>query len=368
MVRGAMVRVGISGAALTATRSGVGRYVACLLGALGRRRAGMEFACVFGPPRGRAGRGALGRLRPWVKALVPRAYELAAAARALRLRGAEFDLFHETNHVPPEFAGPVVVTVHDLSVLLHPETQPADRVRFFAREMPRRVPRAARVIVPTEAIKQEVVRHLGLDPARVDVVPHGVDARFRPGLARGAGAETAILYVGNLEPRKGIGTLVEAYRALSPELRRQHALVLCGDSSRLDRKTRALIDRPAAPGRIEVPGWTDERALRARYRAAAVVAYPSTYEGFGLPVLEAMACGVPVVCSDIPALREVAGGATLLVPPGDPEALAAALTRSLEDEPLARALRTFGLARAREFSWRRSAELHVQSYRRALGL
>jgi alpha-1,3-rhamnosyl/mannosyltransferase len=324
----------------------------------------MTFSCVFGPPRGRAGRGALGRLRPWVKALVPRAYELAAAARALRLRGAALDLFHETNHVPPDFDGPVVVTVHDFSVLLHPETQPRDRVRFFARQMPVRLPRAARVVVPTEAVRREAVSYLGLDPARVDVIPHGVDARFRPGPA---GPERPILYVGNLEPRKGIATLVDAYRALAPELRRRHALVLCGDASRLDRKTRAKAERGVTPGRVELRGWSDERALRALYRTAAVVAYPSLYEGFGLPVLEAMASGAPVVSSDIPALREVAGDAAVFFPARDAEALAAALGRALQDEALSGSLRERGLARAREFTWRRSAELHVQSYRRALG-
>jgi len=215
---------------------------------------------------------------------------------------------------------------------LYPRTQEPARARHFARKL-RSARLAERVIVPTEAIAREVVEHLAVPRERVRVIHHGVDARFSPAqVPRGR----FVLYAGDAGPRKGLATL----RSALPE--------------GVELKT-------AGPGH----GYVSEDELLALYRAAAVFVLPSLYEGFGFPLLEAMACGAPCIASDDPALAEVSGGAALHFPRGDPGALRLLLGRVLHDPPLRDDLSRRGIERARAFRWERSAALHVEVYREA---
>jgi glycosyltransferase involved in cell wall biosynthesis len=321
-----LLEVGINAAPLAARRTGVGRYIAGLLEALAAAPAdGVRARPLFMP-------GAPARnLRGLLKRL-PFAYPLADAARAAVLWRERPTVYHETNHAAPPFNGAVVVTIHDLSTLLHPETQEPARARHFARKL-RSARHAQRVIVPTEAIRREVVERLEVANERVRVIPHGVDVRFRPGNGeRGRFA----LYTGDAGPRKGLATL----RTALPE----------GVELKL-----------AGPGH----GYVSDEELLALYRTAAVLVLPSLYEGFGFPLAEAMACGTPCIASDDPALLEVSGGAALHFPRGDAGALGILLRRVLGDAPLREELSRKGLERARAFSWPRSAAQHVEVYREA---
>jgi glycosyltransferase involved in cell wall biosynthesis len=321
-----LLDVAINAAPLAAVRTGVGRYIAGLLDALAAAKPdGVCARPIFlSGPAARQVRGVVRRL--------PFAYPLADARRAAILRRERPTVYHETNHAAPAFAGPVVLTVHDLSTLLYPETQDPARARHFARKL-RHARRAARVIVPTAAIAADVVARLDVPAERVRVIHHGVDARFTPGkTARGE----FVFYAGDDGPRKGLATL----RAALPE------------GTKLEL---------AGPGH----GYVGDEELLALYRTAAVLVLPSIYEGFGFPLVEAMACGTPCIASDDPALVEVSGGAALHFPRGDAGALRLLLRRVLGDAGLRSELSQRALERARAFRWEESAARHVEVYREA---
>ena len=327
-----MLDVGINAAPLAAQRTGVGRYIAGLLDALeALRPQGLRARPLFLP--GAAERG----LRGVVKRL-PFAYTLAEASRAVvleRERQRGLSVYHETNHAAPMFRGPVVLTVHDLSTVLQPQTQEPARARHFARALVARAKSATRVIVPTQAIAREVCEHLDVKRERVRVIHHGVDSSFTPGLeARGR----FVLYTGDDGPRKGLATL----RAAVPE---------------------GVALKLAGPGH----GYVGDHELLRLYRSAAVFVLPSLYEGFGLPLLEAMASGAPCIASDDPALLEVSAGAALHFPRGDAPALRRCIEQVLDDAALRADLSRRGIARARAFRWDDCARRHVEVYREAAG-
>jgi len=357
-----LLSVGINAAPLLAPRTGVGRYIAGLLESLAAHSV-PDLRCIplFAPRRAvQTADGALVRATSLVRAFVkrlPASYDLAQAARSATLAARrDLSLYHETNHAAPRFRGPVVVTIHDLSTIRFPETQERARARHFARALRRDARKAARIVTPTEAIAREVAEVLGLPEARIRAIHHGVGPAFTPDGPRRAWRKPYVLYVGALGVRKGLDTLVAAFSALPERLRRDHDLLLAGPHE------RGAPD----PGAATLLGYVPDVDLPALVRGAAAFCYPSRYEGFGLPLLEAMACGVPCVASDDPALVEVAGGAALHAPRGDPAALAAALQRVLDDEGVRTDLSRSGLLRASRFTWQQSASEHLGVYREAL--
>jgi glycosyltransferase involved in cell wall biosynthesis len=319
------VRVGVDTSPLVQTRAGTARHVRGLLGAL-RDRPGIELELLsFGGP-GRV--SSITRDALW--------YPLGLGRRARSL-----DVLHCTTfRGPVDMRVPTVLTVHDLAVLRAPEAFPRWH-RLYGRAGLTRVLRAADAIVAvSEFTRGETIDLAGVAPDRVRVVPNGVDDVFGPDGPSAAGDYA--LAVATLEPRKNLARAVEAAREEGVELR---------------------VVGARGWGGVDVEGWVGEipdGELAALYRGAQCVVYPSLYEGFGLPVLEAMACGTPVVTSVGTAMEEVAGEAAVLVDPLDVSAIAegmrTAVARRDELVPL-------GLERARSFTWQRAADSVVELWR-----
>ncbi|MDY7077799.1 MAG: glycosyltransferase family 1 protein [Chloroflexota bacterium] len=306
--------------------------------------------------------------RPAVRVL----WEQLMQPWALRRIGA--DLVHGPVFVGPLFAPcPVVVTIHDLSFIRFPNLfRPANRLyltvltRLSAR-------RARRLIAVSAHAATETAQLLGVPSERIDVVYHGVDPAFRPlppdeiatFRQRQGLPERFLLFVGTLEPRKNLVRLVEAFARI-PESNGRVGLVLAGGKGWLYNELFARVEALGLSEVVIFPGYVVNDELPLWLNAATILAYPSVYEGFGLPVLEAQACGTPVLTSNVSSLPEAAGDAALMVDPYDVESLAAGLNRLLTDEPLRHELRERGLAHARQFSWPCTAQETARVYRRVL--
>ncbi|HHS97987.1 MAG TPA: glycosyltransferase family 1 protein [Chloroflexi bacterium] len=276
------------------------------------------------------------------------------------------DLFYSPDFVlPPTLPRTrTVLTVHDLSFLHYPDHFVPKLVRYLESVVPRSVARADRVLADSEATRADLIRLLGVPPEKVEVLYSGVDPRFRPEpepgererlRARyGIGDQPYILSVGTLQPRKNFVRLIRAFARLrSAPLRLAPRLLIAGGRGWLYEEVLEEAERRG--DRVRLLGFVDDADLPALYRNARLFVFPSFYEGFGLPVLEAMACGVPVVCSSASSLPEVAGDAALLVDPHDEEGLAAAMERALADETLRAEMRARGLQQAARFTWDRAA-------------
>ncbi|RDI74309.1 Glycosyltransferase [Gaiella occulta] len=327
------MRVGIDVAPLQQDAAGTSRWIRGLLGEL-EKRDGLELRRLTwgGPGRWTA----VARDVLWYPVLLPRA-----------ARRAGIDVLHCTIfRAPRRSRAPVVVTVHDLAVLRYPEAFPA-WTRLYAHTGLRPTIRAARrVIAVSEFSRRETAELCGVDPDRIDVVPNAVDPVFT---TAGRAAEgDYVLAVGTLEPRKNLPRAIEAARLAGVELRVVGA--------------RGWGGVEAEGAGVRWLGRVADEELAALYRGARCLVYPSLYEGFGIPVAEAMACGAPVVTSRDSAMAEVAGSAAVLVDPLDPRSIAAGIGEVSErgDE-----LRRLGLERAPLYTWSRAAEAAVASYERA---
>jgi glycosyltransferase involved in cell wall biosynthesis len=290
-------------------------------------------------------------------------------------RAAGVDLVHAPSlAVPPKHGKPLVVSVHDAAPWLFPASFPL-RGRWFHHAGVRAARRRAdRVLTGTEAAASELRAHTSLPPGRLRVIPYGVDHPYvRPEPEEVQAVlrrydlhdQQYVLWVGSLEPRKGLATLVSAVvmlaRSSPPPI-----LVLAGYAGWRNANIISPEDRAVLGPALRELGRVSETELKALYDGASVFAFPSWHEGFGLPVLEAMVAGVPVVASDIPALREVAGEAAVLVPPGRPEVWADALSRVLGSSSLRAELKGAGRQRAALFSWKKTAEATLAIYEELL--
>ena len=273
------------------------------------------------------------------------------------------------------FDGVSVVTVNDLSWRFADGLHPAHRVAWIERRLPRSLAQAARLVAISEFTAREMVAHLGVDRRRIDVVPLAPSPLFRPMPPAETGAALArcgltgrgfVLSVSTLEPRKNFDRLLAAHARLPATVRVRHPLVIAGGRGWGQALTGATAERAAREGSLRLLGHVSDAELAALYTGCTVFAYPSLSEGFGLPVLEAMACGAPVVASGTTATGETAGDAALLIDPFNEKEIAQALARAIEDEALAARLRATGLARAAGFTWERTAAALIATWRRAL--
>jgi glycosyltransferase involved in cell wall biosynthesis len=366
------IRVGIDATPLLGPRTGIGRYVAALLDALSTQPGGEDLA-LAGTAFTVRGRGDLAEALPAGVRAVGRPVPARLLRRSWSHGGpppvewlvGRVDVFHATNFVlPPRRRAAGVLTVHDLGFLRVPETLSAANL-VYRRLVPRGVREAAVTLTPTETVRQELLAEFGVEPGRVAVTPLGVDDDWFGPLADGSGdpGDDAILagppfvmFIGAIEPRKGLPTLLEALRrcpgGTAPRL------VMAGPPG-----WGPELDTAGAGLDVVRTGFLPDGRLRRLLAGAAAMALPSRYEGFGLPVLEALAVGTPVLASDLPVLREVGGEHVRFVPAGDADAWAAALAAA----PGLRAGHDAGpgISWARRWTWGRCAEKTRIAYRAA---
>jgi glycosyltransferase involved in cell wall biosynthesis len=316
--------------------------------------------------------------RVWFRARIPLPLETFAG---------KCDLYHATDFaLPPVLPGTrTVLTVHDLSFERDPDSAQPQLLSFLKRVAPQSARRATHIVADSHATARDLVELYGIAPEKITTIHSGVDKRFSP-LVAGATQEREvtglrakydigdapfILTVGTMQKRKNHLSLVRAFAQVITRLPTGPSyaslqLVVAGGKGWLYDEVLAEVQKIGISHRVRFIGFVDDADLPALYRAAAMFAFPSLYEGFGLPLLEAMACGVPVVSSQASSLPEVVGDAGLMVAPLDIDALAAALEHALVDADWRRQAIQKGVARAGEFSWRRAAEQLLSVYDQVL--
>lgn len=281
-------------------------------------------------------------------------------------------VYHETNYILKPYAGPCVTTVHDLSHIRYPEYHPPNIIDWLGSELADSLRRADRVITVSDLVREEVLEYYDIPAEKVHTVYEGVDARYRPrsrdetsGLLAGMGLRHGeyVLLVATLEPRKGIDVLLDAWGLLPLELRRACPLVLTGSGGWRNSAMVNRIEGFIAEGTVRHLGWVSSDVLPVLYSGAAVFTYPSVYEGFGLPVLDAMSSGVPVICRAGTSMAEFAEGACLLCETGEPEELARKIEMLLQSPGERGAWAERGLLQASKFSWARCASETADIYR-----
>jgi len=376
------LRVIVNDRPLRTTLTGVGHYIAQLLSQL----SALDGVCadpffhtwlsrrdwrrrVAGPsldPRSEdAARGVGGSRKPW---WLRRPLQ-AVYGWLFRRAAGRYDVYLEPNHIPMRCRLPTVTMVHDLSVLEHPEWHPADRVRWYEREFAAGVRQTSHFLAASEFTKRRLVELAGVSAERVTVTYQAPRPAFyprpaeevRPLLERLNLPARFFLFVGTLEPRKNVPGLLEAFAALPTDVRRGHPLVIAGAWGWHREQLRQRLDARSLGDDVRLLGYLPDSALAALYTACTALVWPTWYEGFGLPPLEAMACGAPVIVSDIASLPEVVGSAgTLLHPEDTPAWTRAMLAATGRDPEEVCALRTACRSATTAFSWQRLAAQTLQ--------
>lgn len=377
------MHIGLDGIPLTALKTGIGHYTFELAAALARVAPESSFELVYPstfapiniaeqdealslPANLELTRVRVGPLgRHWWSTGLPR-----------YVRSSGIKLFHGTNYdVPPWRQCATVLTVHDLSLLIHPETHEKRRVSRSRRRLPLMTRAANAVIVPTESMRREVCEHLGLSGEKVFAVPEAARSCFTPmefeateDVRRRLGiSDDFLLTVGTIEPRKNLTTLVSAfeeYARARPLSTLQ--LVIAGNRGWLSEPLLEKVEKSPLRKRIVLTEYLNDEELRALYASCRAFVYPSIYEGFGLPPLEAMACGAPVITSRIPALEETTGGAAFLFNASSDQDLARSISELTEHENAREKLVAAGLRQAAKFSWAQTAQTTLGVYDEAL--
>jgi alpha-1,3-rhamnosyl/mannosyltransferase len=315
-----------------------------------------------------ARRGYLGALRVARNVLVPN-----PLARCARQGG--YDLYHEPNFLAHPCDLPTVVTVHDLSVLLHPEWHPARRVEKYRREFDRTMRQACHLLTVSKAVKSEIVQHLGWRADRVTVTYNGRRPFLGPLSAaecgpvlRELGLEPGyLLHVGTVEPRKNLGLLLAAHAGLPADVRTRHPLVLVGGRGWRANELESELAARARDGTVRRVGYCPDGALGALYSSARALVFPTLYEGFGMPTVEMLACGGAVLASTAGAVAETVGGTAHLIDPHDEGGWRDAMLRVCTDGDWWHALRVGAEAAAGPFTWEACADATLAAYRHALG-
>jgi glycosyltransferase involved in cell wall biosynthesis len=375
------MRIGIDGFPLSMPRTGIGHYTFELARSLAILSPADDFNLISPFAFDASIQEELSRdapvnlrgLRPSQSLLHRRWW---AIGLPLYLRQARLALFHGTNYEIPLWGRqPTVLTIHDLSILLHADKHEEHLARRARRRLPLMARKASKIITATESVKREICEHLRVSPEKIAVTPYAPRKSFRPvplaetvETRRRLGVEDEfILFVGTIEPRKNLLTLARAFDEIMRRTEQRPQLVITGREGWLVDELYSFIEEAGIRDRMLFTGYVAEDDLRALYSSCLVTVYPSLYEGFGLPPLEAMACGAPVITSSIQTILETVGDAALAVSPTDHQGLARAILELMENEEERRRLSSAGLKRAAEFSWEKTARLTMEVYTEVLG-
>lgn len=387
------LRLLLSADTVRAPLGGIGRYTRELMQGLIRRSEVSELACwrdgalsrdqdCLRPVTARLGRSAGGelsrRLKSWVREQ-PGAYVarnvLRRRALAKAIKGEAFDLYHETAFVPARFDGPLVTSVHDLSFSRYPQTHPQGRVAFLQDQLPGAIERSTHVLTLSEYVRREILETYSIGADRVTAVRLGVSPHFVPVrgddllqvLGRyGLRAQGYLLVVSTIEARKNLDLVLDALSCLPSDFLAVHPLVVVGAPGWRAEGTIKRLEELQRKGRVLRLGHVPEEDLPAIYSGAAVFAFMSRYEGYGLPVVEAMACGTPVISSAGTAMAEFDQQALSLVHPDDADGLAEQFQRLIEDKSVRAAQIEAGMQIALEQTWDRCADQTLSVYQTAL--
>ncbi len=389
------MKIGIDARWIFKELSGIGSYTRELIRHLACLERAHEFVVYFSDPAMRDRTMAetdLHRAPNFSTGLLP--FGLFSVRNQLQLPSllaeAALDVFHSPNYMIPLRAFPrgkpgrirCVTTIHDLIPLMFPAYAPrAWKRRFFPLYrwlMHEVAARSDLVLTDSRSARDDVVHHLCLPPERVLAIPLGVESRFQPRARKdadatgwtpgGAGSGLTILWVGRADPYKNLVGLIEAFATLRKQYKLSVELRIVGPKDRRYPEAARCAASLGVADAIMWLGYLSDDRLLGEYQAADVFVQPSLYEGFGLPVLEAFACGTPVICSNKGSLPEVAGGAALIVQPQDTVGLADALRRVLIDGSLARDMRERGLRQAQKFTWAATARMTMAAYQQAAAL
>jgi glycosyltransferase involved in cell wall biosynthesis len=364
-------KIALDATPLTVPKSGIGEYSRQLAQHLAQCFPGDEFLLLsnfqFPAVPGPSNLGSIVCSTNWMSGR----WWLVGLSRVLKDAGVT--VFHGTDYsVPMLPLLPSVLTIHDLSSIRLPQLHER-RTRRTARRLRWMVRVAAHIVTPTRTIREEILRQFFLSEESVSVIPLAPGPQFHKEASADAAvlekyglSQPYVLFVGTLEPRKNLVTLVQAFAALPSALRAETQLVLCGRRGWHTEELLAEIDRRRLRGKVQLIGHVCETDLPSLYRAATVFAYPSVYEGFGLPPLEAMASGVPVIASTASAVTEVLGDSAVLVPPEEPHAWRDALQNLLNSSSLRKDYVRRGLLHAQDFSWVQTAEQTYAVYEKVL--
>jgi glycosyltransferase involved in cell wall biosynthesis len=356
---------------------GIGTYVRNLVAALARVDRENRYVLLVRP----ADEEALPELPENFRTVVERSAVYSARelfALSYRLLRLKLDLYHATHYVLPAMVpSRVVVTIHDIIHLLYPEFLPSGLAFFYAQRMIHRsLTRGDRIIAVSQNTKADLMEYFDVDGKKIQVVYNGVEERFRERLSREEVdrrlatlglARPYLLFVGNPKPHKNLDNVVQAYARARRMAQFDVPLVCVGDKSGSESKIRQRAQYLGLADRVLLRGHVPDELLPAIYQGATLFLYPTLYEGFGLPVVEAMASGVPVITSNTSALKEIAEGYAHLVDPLDVDGMAKAIANAMADDGRRAALAKLGSRRAEDFRWEETARKTLAIYRAALG-
>jgi glycosyltransferase involved in cell wall biosynthesis len=370
------MKVGLITYGLDRSLLGIGRYTIEFAKALSKLRDGPDITLLQAGPSGRLGEAVMNRVSLPGCRLLPGLLTLGNFHIPWLARRLNLDVIHDPNGVAPFIfgAGPAktVLTLHDVFPWSFPGTSPLLENIIYRHWLPMVIGRIDAVITPSQHSRTDILSYLPVSSERLSVIHYGMTAGFhllpkkeiKQHLAERFGwSAPYILYVGAIEPRKNIGRLIEAFADLAEEYPRMK-LVLAGPRMGEQKSVDSVLARRKIFNRVVFTGSTAE--LTALYNGCELFVFPSLYEGFGMPPLEAMACGAPVVCSATSSLPEVVGDAARLVSPLDTRALAAAMREVLSNPSLRKEMRKKGLERSRAFSWERNAAETMDVYRKVV--
>ena len=378
------IKVAMNAVPLMSPLTGIGQYIRNLSEQLlNNNQANIHFfyGIVWGDEIRQHGLpAAVNRLKLLSRKKLPYSYELSRWLQQLTfnqgIKRFTPDVYHEPSFLSYRFDGPTVLTVHDLSWIRFPEAHPAERVRAMHKFFEPSLARADRIITDAAFVKQELIDVFGLDASKVHPIHLAAEPLFKPmessetaGFlnSKGLRHRQYWLAVGTLEPRKNLHLALQAFSALPAADRQKTPLVLAGmvgwQVGDLLHKMKAMQQA----GELLQLGYVSRHELAAIVAGAKALIFPSVYEGFGLPLVEAMQCGTPVLASNASCLPEVLEGAGLLFDPHDADALKALMLQMLADEDLAATLSAQGLERAKHFGWHKTAQQTFDTYRLAVG-